>query len=1801
MSLSENHIWKVLEAYARKNTLVQNQIDSYNDFVNFGIQEIIDQESCISIPNYILKFGQVYLSPPQVIEEDRILHSLYPNDARIRDLNYDSAILCDITEIYTDNNIQESKTHTRVLIGRMPVMLKSCICNLSKLNEDEIIKAGECSNDLGGYFIIKGNERVLVGQLRTVYNQVFVLPQKPNEKYKWIAETRSMSDETGHSVLLQAMIGNDDRTICFSLPYIKEPIPVGVVFKALGYNEEEIPKILGLDSEKANKYIRYILRDSFFCKTKEDALKYISKFSMHIITENKERDYSTQVIECETLPHIGISGSLKEKAFFLGRMIKKLINTHIGERSEDDRDNYTNKRIDIAGSLLYDIFRNLFKRYIQFIKLRLEKRKQRPDIISVLSGIKSITQGLHRCLATGNWGIQKNATYVKTGVSQILDRMTYCATLSHLRRVLIPMGKEGKNIAMRQIHSSSFGFICPCECFDPDTEILLWNGTIKTAKEIIIGDILINEKGEQTKVKSTCSGFKEMFEIQHSNKNFQNYTVTSNHILTLKSTLHKKIIQNKLFLFDKSRMRYTCKTYKNISDAISYKNTIKQDDIFDIPIDDYIKFSDQLKNTFKMFKGECVNWPKIIVKQDPFLLGCLVREQNYKNIPKEYIINDKETRSQLLAGLINDEGKIIIPNELLSNILFLIKSLGFSLNFTTQQNYTEIILNLPEYSDFQLVRKPVNCFVGWQLEGTGRFLLGDFTVTHNTPEGQKIGVVLNYALLTKITKRISKVATRNVIEKCKSITFTDKMDINLIKDWSAVYINDIIIGFSEDPELTVLEIKRKRSQGLLDSEVSVFYDIVDNDIKIFCDEGRCTRPLFTLNENKLNIQAQEEYKWDTLLKKGLIRYVDAGEIENCVIAMTPEILKIQHCDFCEIHPSTMLGIMASMIPFPDHSQSPRNCYQSSMGKQALGMPILSHNLRSDTLLHVLHYPQRPLVSTKTASIFNINEMPSGLNAIVAIACYSGFNQEDSVMLNLSSIQRGLFCLTSYHTIDCCEKKRDTYSFEEIRLPPVNTENIKEGQPGFFKRKNGNYSLLDENGIIKPREKFENGRWVGSATVVKKGDVLIGKVVVTGNKLAEESRIDASVIVQPGEEGTIDRIFTTITPSGYKLVKIIIRVTREPTLGDKLASRAAQKGTVGMVYRQEDMPFTSSGIVPDIIINPLCLSKDSVIRLSERHVKTIDKVIEEKEFTVDTVNPKTFKKDSTLTHSPFKIQSSRKIVKVETISGRSLICTDDHPFLCFDGTWKNASDLKPEDTISIVHTIKPLPEIGEIIDEKFIHKIYKINLTLDEKNLQVLARILGIIESDGHLIMRNKETQTFRTVFYINDEKDIQELSQDIISLGFPEPKCSQLRYKKNIILRLEASPSLGFVLYKLGAHVARKSNAERKFPCWLLKSSKEVKRQFLSGFQGGNGSKIFMDNGKITIKPTISTCKTFVLKNHIDYMNGIRSLFTDLDIKTTLQFRNPRDINCKEVCLYISRKSDNIEKYADYIYYAYSSKKTQESQVCIEYLKIMNNNAKCKLKYEDLSKMVKGDCIGVNINKVQEVKYDDFVYDFATVSENHSFIANSIVVHNCIPSRMTINQLIETALGKECSVFGKYEDCTPFTENSINIADKLVKRLETNLQKYGHQKHGYERMYNGMTGEMMEANIFMGPTYYQRLKHMVDDKMHARAQGHVTMLTRQPLEGRSRDGGLRFGEMERDCMIAHGNSAILKERLFLVSDPFQLCVCDKCGIVTSKINECQNCKTDSISLCNIPYASKLLYQELTAMGIKINIKSDKYD
>lgn len=1099
VNMDEKDVFNIINKFVIEKGLISHQIESYDHLIEKTLQKIFDEIPTIhlkpkpQIETYI-KFGQIYVDYPMVSDENT-KKKLYPQEARLRDLIYESSVRVDIYEkiIDSDKGSDEDKFHSKVWIADIPTMIGCCRCNLSNLPTTDKVAIGECEKDIGGYFIIKGKERALVGQERINYNQINIFEQKTKlQKWAHIAEIRSISEETSHSVLVQAKTSLDGKSVVFSLPYIKIDIPAGIVFKALGYESyEDIMSLLGADS-RFSKFVQFILISSKETKTKEDALDWIGSNPIHnIIEENKRKEYASQVLENEVFPHLSPSNS-REVALCLGMMISKLLYTVIGVRKYDDRDNISLKRVETAGILVGDLFRMNLRKAIEVIKKNINKK---PDFVSSI-GQNTITNNIRYCFSTGNWGVQKN-TYIRTGVSQVLSRLTFSATLSHLRRVVIPIAKDSKNTKTRQLHPTHAFYICPCE----------------------------------------------------------------------------------------------------------------------------------------------------------------------------------------------------------------------------------------------------------------------------SPDGQSIGIVKNLAFSSRVTQSSSLIVLRDIIESQKYILSINDFakKVNLCK----ILINGLLVGYTENPITCIENLKKLRRCGIIHKDVSISYDKFENQCTLYCDDGRFSRPLLTLENGKIMMLSDKNWRkmgWYDLINKGYVQYLDSYEVENSVIAMTPEeLLKYNgKWDYCEIHPSLMLGVSGIVIPYSDHNQSPRNCYQTNMIKQAIGIYSLAYQTRTDTVAYVLDYPQKPLVTSHYAKMLDYDEMPYGINAVVAIACYTGFNQEDSVILNKSSIERGLFCTHSYKTLTIEEKKKNSNNFDTIELPPLSIRN-----------KSFNYTKLDSEGIVK------------KGSILLKDDVLVGKTLTEiGKDENKEVKTDISISVKNGEEGIVDDVYIINSVEGNRNIKIRIRNIKIPEVGDKFSSRYAQKGVCGMVFPQEDLPFTAQGIVPDIIINS------------------------------------------------------------------------------------------------------------------------------------------------------------------------------------------------------------------------------------------------------------------------------------------------------------------------------------------------------------------------------------------------------------------------HCIPSRMTVGQLIECILGKKCAMDGTIGDSTPFTEDSRDPVGRISKELKS----YGFNRFGNEQMYSGFTGEPLEAEIFIGPTYYQRLKHMVSDKHHCRAMGNVTAMARQPHEGRSRLGGLKLGEMEKDALITHGTSAFLKERLFNMSDPYTVKICKICKHFLTGPDECIRCRnTDEICKVNIPYACKLLIHELNALNIKTEI------
>ena len=656
-----------------------------------------------------------------------------------------------------------------------------------------------------------------------------------------------------------------------------------------------------------------------------------------------------------------------------------------------------------------------------------------------------------------------------------------------------------------------------------------------------------------------------------------------------------------------------------------------------------------------------------------------------------------------------------------------------------------------------------------------------------TPEGQSVGIVKNLSYMAHITipsslEPLYEIIVPKIIKLERSLATT-------IFEFTKVFINGCWVGITENPLELFQFLKLKKLSGILNIYTSVVFDYRLNEIRLCNDGGRLTRPLLRvknettfLTQEKLHSLESGEAKWDDLLFAGrkwedaVIEYVDAEEQSWSLVAMNMSLIHQKHFTHCEIHPSTIFGVLGSCIPFPENNQAPRNTYQCAQAKQAMGVYVSNFDKRLDKTSYVLCNPTKPLVDTRIMNMIQINNMPSGCNVIVAIMSYTGYNQEDSLLFNKASLDRGLFQAIVFNT-EKDEDKQKVNGGEEVRCKPDKSKTC-----GI---KFANYDKLDERGMIKPNAFVENR------------DIIIGKVIPIKENRNDHTKVikfqDESRMFRTIEETYCDTVQEGKNGDGYNFVKVRLRSLRKPVIGDKFSSRSGQKGTIGNIIPEEDMPYTRNGLKPDLILNP------------------------------------------------------------------------------------------------------------------------------------------------------------------------------------------------------------------------------------------------------------------------------------------------------------------------------------------------------------------------------------------------------------------------HAIPSRMTIAQLKETLLGKVLLHLGLFGDGTSFGDLDIDI-------IRNELVKLGYESNGNEIMYDGLTGQMMECSIFIGPVFYQRLKHMVIDKQHSRSIGPMVNLTRQPAEGRSRDGGLRFGEMERDCMISHGASAFTKGRLYDASDKFSVYICNNtetpCGMIAAfnnkmNIHICRSCgNRTSFSYVQLPYACKLLFHELESINVVPRILTD---
>ncbi len=391
-----------------------------------------------------------------------------------------------------------------------------------------------------------------------------------------------------------------------------------------------------------------------------------------------------------------------------------------------------------------------------------------------------------------------------------------------------------------------------------------------------------------------------------------------------------------------------------------------------------------------------------------------------------------------------------------------------------------------------------------------------------------------------------------------------------------VYLNGKFIGNVQEGEELVKRFVEERRKGQLPQKSNIHLSLT-GDIEIECSNGRLVRPLIIvkdgvplLTEKHLKSIQKNDSSWDDLVKNGVIEYLDAGEEESALVAFTEDQLTEKHTHL-EISPLGIVGLCTSLVPFGNFSPPARINMGSKNQKQAIGLYVSNFHQRTDMDVNLLVTPQVPLVRSVMHKVSEYDKHPAGQNVVVAVMSYQGYNMEDAIILNKGSIERGLARSTYFRPLKAEELRYSGGLMDDIGIPDKDVKGYKSEH---------DYRLIEEDGIIFPEAK------------VVTGDVVIGKTSpprflssIDQYNLSLDTRRESSVCLAHGEKGIVDFVVLTENKEGNRLVKVKVRDTRVPEIGDKFTSRHGQKGVVGLIVPSGDMPFTASGITPDLIFSP----------------------------------------------------------------------------------------------------------------------------------------------------------------------------------------------------------------------------------------------------------------------------------------------------------------------------------------------------------------------------------------------------------------------------------------------------------------------------------------------------------------------------------------------------------------------------------------------------------------------------------------
>ncbi len=444
----------ILKAYLTNTSVVQQQIDSYNRFITMGMQKIVQGHGNIEpeISDFAIKLNGVRLGTPVIIESDSSSKKIMPNEALARNLTYSAPIYLTYTPVIS--GIEKSINTSEVFIGELPVMVKSEICCTKGMSREHLIDEGEDPDDPGGYFIIKGSERVLIGIEDLAPNRIICTAEKKGIVSKTFSTTAL-------NFRVKCSVTRDEYGI-FSLlfPTISKGIDFVMILKALGMQPKEMLALVHDIKEIENDMLLNIELSKAKEMSSEECIMELGRMSAPNQAKTYQQRRAEMQLDTYVLPHIGTKpDARKEKAEYLISMARRASMVAYKYARSDDKDHYANKRVKLAGDLMEELFNNAFKLFTRDIKYHVEKTTARGRKLNVRTNINpdSLTDKILYAMGTGSWPAGQ------TGVSQVLDRTNFVSVLAHLRRVKSPLTKKHPHLKARDVHGTYIGKICPSE------------------------------------------------------------------------------------------------------------------------------------------------------------------------------------------------------------------------------------------------------------------------------------------------------------------------------------------------------------------------------------------------------------------------------------------------------------------------------------------------------------------------------------------------------------------------------------------------------------------------------------------------------------------------------------------------------------------------------------------------------------------------------------------------------------------------------------------------------------------------------------------------------------------------------------------------------------------------------------------------------------------------------------------------------------------------------------------------------------------------------------------------------------------------------------------------------------------------------------------------------------------------------------------------------------------------------------------------------------------------------------------